>query len=171
MSTTFGSTDTLADCSLDERLAARLLSAWVPLVDAQFDRGGIRFDRDRLRIALHGESEHPGDGYTRGMVVMALWAMNAMFAMLPVGVLAAVPVSDSASVVLLAALVSAMVVTATVGTVLAMGSVGALNKTELVDHTVPEQPREELAAAREAFVDGDLDEAEFGARVEEVLER
>jgi len=80
MSTAFGSTDTLADCSLNERLATRLLSVWLPLVDAQFDRGGIRFDRDRLRIALHGESEQPGDGYTRGMVVMALWAMNALLA-------------------------------------------------------------------------------------------
>jgi len=160
MSTAFGSTDTLADCSLSERMAARLFSWWVPLLNALLDRGSVRFDRERVRIGLHGESEHPGDGYTRGMAVAGLWLGNAALSALPVLLIGEMPVPESLvlQVVLLVALVSS--------TALfyggAIGSCSLIFETELVDHTVPEQPREELAAAREAFVDGDLDEAEFG---------
>ena len=170
MSTTFGSTDTLADCSLDERLAARLLSAWLPLVDAQFDNGGIRFDRDRLRIALHGESEQPGDGYTRGMVVMGLWMMNALLGTLPVWLVTGLsPLQSPPLPVALVAIV-ALLATASVAITLAMGSVGALVKTELVDHTVPKQP-DAVDDLKDRYVAGDLDDAELEREAAEVWDR
>jgi len=168
MSIAFGSTDTLADCSLSERLAARLLSMWLPVFD-RFVGNSLRFDRDHLRLGLHGESEYAGVGYRRGMLAMATVVMNVFLSAVPGFVLHYTPVPAS----LVGSLLFIAAILASLGffLVTAVGSLGLADRLEFVDHTVPEQPRAELAAAREAFVDGDLDEDEFGARVEEVLER
>jgi len=168
MSTAFGSTNTLADCSLSERLAARLLSVWLPVFD-RFGSNSLRFDREHLRLGLHGESEYAGSGYRRGMLAMVTVVMNVLLSAVPGFVLHYTPVPAS----LVGSLLFIAAIFASLGLffVTAVGSLGLVDRLELVDHTVPEQPREELAAAREAFVDGELDEAEFDARVEEVLER
>ena len=169
MSSAFGSSDTIADCSLSERVAARVLSAWLPLLDAVAEGVRVRFDREQLRLAIHGEHEEPTEAYDAGQAVSFLWGANAMFAFLPLGIASSLPNPEPGLLSAAVAAVSLVAIAAFV--VVVLGSIGCITKTELVDHTVPKQPEEELAGLQERFVNGDLDEEELAAEAERVIER
>jgi uncharacterized membrane protein len=138
-------------------------------MNAQFEDGFVRFDAARNRLGLHGESEHPGDAFSRGKLVTTVWMANALLGVFPLLLITQVPVPEGSVIVW--PLVAVITVMSFFAIAVVEGSIELLNETQVVDHTTAEEPREELAALQERFVDGDLDDDELAAEVERVIDQ
>ena len=131
----------------------------------------LRFNPERATLSLSGESQHPGDGFNRGLLVGVVYLLNVMLSM-AVGLVAAETVSVGASTAPIAtAVIGIPALFVIVGSMLVgLGSISLIQKTDVIDHTTEPLP-DELESLQQQFVDGDLDEHELEDRVEAVIDR
>jgi hypothetical protein len=165
---TFGPDTTLDELGLSERLASWLFAAWFPVANRTLADQEWRFDREKLRLSVRGESEHSGDPFTRGRIVNTLWYLNSFIPILPFGFVTALTEPPAG---VLFPIATAGVLLLAVGTFLNVtGSVDLASETQVVDHTTEPEP-DAVATLREQYVDGEVDTATFEDRIEEVIDR
>jgi len=165
MTTEFGSDTRLDDANSAVRVASWLLDAWLSLLPRPGDVS-FRFDRQKLRLSIQGESEHSGDGYNRGQIVALISALNCMISIVPImliGELTTVVGESLAPLLLLPMTLAALFAIWTVS-----GSMELTGEIEVVDHTTEPLPHD-IQELSQQFVDGDLDDSEFEAQLEDRL--
>lgn len=168
MTHVFGPDTTLDELGLSERVASRLFAAWFPLANRALADQDWRFDREKLRLSVRGESEHSGDAFTRGRVVNAVWYLNSFIWILPFGFVTALT-EPPAGVLFPVALAGVLLLA--VGTFLnVIGSTHLARKTQVVDHTTEPKP-EAISDLQAQYVGGEVDVGELEDRVEAVIER
>ena len=168
MTAEFGPRD--VDLSLMERVAAHATRYSTKLF-SDMANITLRFNPEQATLSLSGESQHPGEGFNRGLLVGLLYLLNLMLSV-SVALAAAEAVSVGASTgPVVATIIAIPALFVVFGSMLvALGSIRLIQKTDVIDHTTEPEP-EALAELREQFVDGEIDERELAARVEEVWER
>ena len=165
MSTEFGTDTRLDDANSAVRVASWLLDGWLSLL-TRFGDVGISFDRQNLRLSMHGESEHSGDGYNRGQIVALLGVLNSFLGIVPIVLLGELTSVLGESVAPL--LLLPMTLAAFFGIWTVTGSMELADEIEVVDHTTEPLP-DDLDDLKQQFVDGDLDDTEFEAQLEDRL--
>lgn len=172
MTTVFGPDTTLDEVGISERLASWFFAAWFPLANRALADQDWRFDREKLRLSVSGESEHSGDPFTRGRIVNTLWYLNSMLPLPVVSVigLLATPEAGAPSGIAVGVASVLFLGTAVGAMVNVTGSVDLASETQVVDHTTEPEP-DAVATLREQYVDGDVDTETFEARVEEAIDR
>jgi len=166
MTAEFGPRD--VELGWKERFAGRMASAVCRLLDSEIDDKSVRFNPDTATLTVAGESEHSGDALRHGTYLGALFLFTNTIAWAIMPLLYALTGTGSFivdTVVLFAIITTSVVVYANMA-----GSFNLLTKTDVIDHTTEPEP-EALAELREQFVDGEIDERELAARVEEVMTR
>jgi len=168
MTHVFGPDTTLDEVGIFERAASRFFTAWFPPVERALADQQWRFDREKIRLSVHGESEYSGDAYSRGQVVNTLWFLNSLLPVLLVTLLSFIrpPVGS----VLFWAVGGSLVLLALFACANVLGSVDLSSEIQVIDHTTESTP-EAVADLQEQYVDGNLDGDEFEARVEAVIDR
>ena len=166
MTAEFGPRD--VELGWKERFAGRMASAVCRLVDSEIDDKSVRFNPDTATLTVGGESEHSGDALRRGTYVGALFLFTNTIAWMILALLNAL--SGTGSFIVDTAVLFGITTTAVIIYANMAGSFNLLTKTDVIDHTTEPEP-EALAELREQFVDGEIDEPELAARVEEVWER
>jgi len=167
MTVEFGSDTRLDETARPVRLASWLLDQWLWLLP-QSDDFGIGFDRQKLRLSIHGESEDAGDAYDRGQVVGLLGVLNAMLGIVPLMLLGELVdvIPEAVAPVLLLPIIAAAVF----GVVNVRGSFELTDKLQIFDPTTPETDTADLDAVKQEFLNGEITEAEFDRRVDAALE-
>jgi len=155
--------------SLPERLAAVSISLLTRFTNwKSLEQMDLRFRSDSATFVVSGESEQSGERYSRGISVgvtclfAGLVPVLAVLSVGPAAIDVLEPFRPLGEVLLLFSFVFALVNL--------FGVFGVLTKIDVIDHTTEPEP-EAVAELREQFVDGEIDERELAARVEEVLER
>jgi len=170
MTTEFGDHD--AALTLRQRFAGISIVGAVALVNYISDDAYRKYDRQRARLSVYGESENAGDGFQRGREVSDIASIAMLGPVLPtmlllvfsggvaelVGPLVALPVS-------VLGFVSGVYPLANVG-----GLMGLTTKISVVDHTTAPTP-EALDDLQQQYVDGEIDEQELDERAAEVWQR
>jgi len=168
MTHVFGPDTTLEEVGLSERLASWLFARWFPLANRALADQEWRFDREKLRLSVRGESEYSGDAYSRGRVVNTLWYLNSFIWILPFGFVTALTEPPAG---VLFPIASAAVLLLAVGTFLNVaGSTDLARETQVVDHTTEPTP-DAISDLQAQYVDGEVDTDTFEERVGEVIER
>ena len=167
MSTEFGSDTRLDDANTAVRIASWLLDGWLSLLPRTGDVT-FGFDRQKLRLSIHGESEHSGDAYNRGQIVALLGALNVFISILPIMLIGGLTSVLGESVAPL--LLGPMTIAAFFAIWTVTGSMELTDEIEVLDHTTEPLP-DDLDDLKQQFVDGDLDDNEFEAAVEQVIDR
>ena len=166
MTAEFGPRD--VELGWKERFAGRMASAVCSLVNSETDDKTLRFNPDTATLTVAGESEHSGDALYRGTNVGALFLFTNTIAWMILASLNAL--IGTGSFIVDTALLIGIIATSVVVYANMAGSFNLLSKTDVIDHTTEPEP-EALAELREQFVDGEIDERELEARVEEVMAR
>jgi len=168
MTAEFGPRD--VDLGLMERVAAQATRYSTELF-SHMANISLRFNPERATLTLSGESQHPEEGFNRGLLVGIIYFHNFMLS-LCVALVAAGAMSVGGSVGPMAGTVigiPALFVVA--GSMLVgVGSVSLITKTDVIDHTTEPEP-DAIEEVREAYLDGEIDEGELEARSAEVWER
>ena len=172
MTYVFGPDTALDELGLSERLGSWLFGAWFPLANRALADQEWRFDREKLRLSVRGESEHSGDPFTQGRIVNTLWYLNSMLpwpVVSVIGLLATPEAGVSSGIAV--GVVSVVFLGTAVGAMLNVtASVDLASETQVVDHTTEPEP-DAVATLREQYVDGEVDTATFEDRIEEVIDR
>ena len=168
MTAEFGPRD--VELGLMERVAAHA-TRYTTCVTANVVNISLRFNPKRATLTLSGESQHPGEGFNRGLLVGFVYLLNLMLS-LCVALVAANAMSVGASIGPIAAtVIGSIALFVFAGSVLVgLGSVSLIHKTDVIDHTTHPEP-DAIDEVREAYLDGEIDEAELEARSAEVWER
>ena len=144
---------------------------WVvtKLLNQVSDEKTYRYDLDNNRISVSGVSETPGDvaGHNRGVGLMAATGvmLSMMFTMLII-----VPMQSwgPPSGMLDAGVRLFLLACATGCILMASATASTALACEVVDHTTEPLP-DDLDDLKQQFVDGDLDDSEFEAQLEDRL--
>ena len=166
MTAEFGPRD--VELGWKERFAGRMASAVCRLFNSEIDDKSVRFNPDTATLTVAGESEHSGDALRRGAYLGALFLFTNTIGWMILLLLNAL--SGTGPFIVDTALLIGIIATSVVIYVNMVGSFNLLRKTDVIDHTTEPEP-EALAELREQFVDGEIDERELEARVEEVMQR
>ena len=167
MTAEFGPRD--VDLSTTERVGARSIELLVRFMNWKtLDHKTLRFRTDSATFVVSGESEHSGEGYARGKAVAGVCLAACIFpfvALLSLGpAVTFLPAPlDAVGSLLLGLSMGLALVNLT-------GALDVFKKADVIDHTTEPDP-ERLTELREQFVDGEFDERELAARVEEVMTR
>jgi len=129
----------------------------------------IRYDRHKNRISLHGESQNPGSPYKAGVIAalvplsafMMYIGVAAMFWQLPNALSSYSEVLSGA----VGGLYLGIVITLVTCTIPLLERIKQMS---VVDHTTEPLP-DDLDDLKQQFVDGDLDDSEFEAQLEDRL--
>lgn len=140
---------------LFERYSRFWLVGIFEFFDRVTDDVGIRYDRHANMLRLHGESESPGDEFSRSMLlslgVMMVWALCYTLLIVADGMM------------LLPLLV--------IATPAILGSFDAWRHAEIIDHTHAKVETERVEELQQQFVDGEIeDRDEFAERIEQEME-
>ena len=133
------------------------------------DETELRYDLDNNRISISGTSENPGDvpGHNRGVGMMA--AVGVMISMACAMMLTVAGVSMGGPTGILESVTYLLLMGSALGYVLLAMSVGTTAVCcEVVDHTTEPLP-DDLDDLKQQYVDGDLDDTEFEAQLEDRL--
>ena len=168
MTAEFGPRD--VDLSLMERVAAHATRYSTKLF-SHMANSTLRFNPEQATLSLSGESQHPGEGFNRGLLVGLLYLLNLMLSVcvaLAAGEAVSVGASTGPVVATIIAIPALFVVFGSM--LVALGSISLIQKTDVIDHTTEPEP-EALAELQSQFVDGEIEQGELEARVEEVMQR
>jgi len=156
------------ELTLSERAAARLMDWLVRGFDVLADEGRIRFNAATATLSLSGESEQPGDAFSRGKIVAMLVATTAIVSVMPLMLITTLFEVANPVVTLVAAVGTA--VTAAGGIFMVGGAVDLLDKITVLDHTTEPAP-DAVADLKQRYVDGEIDDADLEQEAAEVWER
>ena len=168
MTTEMGPRDATA-LTLFERLAARSTHYVVRGMDVLYDGGSIRFNDSTATLSISGESDYASDSYERGQLSSLVAIANSLTPVALIMLLTMVSVTPG-SLVAVAYFFGVLLPVALFGIFNVHGSVSLISKIDVIDHTTEPEP-EALVELQSQFVDGEIEQAEFEARVEEVWER
>jgi len=159
------------DLTFTERFAAHGTKYLIGIVSGLSDTVSLRFDPRRATVSLSGESEYSGQPFNRGLLVGMVYLVNLLLSMSAIGLAseAATAAADIGPALTAAVFVQSLFVSG-VSIIFAVGSIGLMWKTDVIDHTTDPAP-DEIQELQEQFVDGEIDEAELGERAAEVWER
>ena len=166
MTAEFGPRD--VDLGWKERFAAHIASAVCRLTNSDLDDKSVRFNPETATLTVAGESEHSGDALHRGKYVGGLFLFTNTITWMILVLLNAL--SGTGSFIVDTALLIGIIATSVVIYVNMSGSFNLLTKTDVIDHTTEPEP-EALAELESQFVDGEIEQGELEARVEEVMQR
>ena len=148
-------------------LSGRMMAA----IFSTLDRIGypIRFDAEKNRISVHGESENPGSEMKAGVLaaitpIMSVLFYSGVFILLGPAVETADEFSAAAGVVVFVPF--ALLAVLLIGSF--SGHFERVKQMRVVDHTTEPLP-DDLDDLKQQFVDGDLDDTEFEAQLEDRL--
>ena len=175
MPTEFGPIVEDKNPTLAERVAAVPYGWAASVLSMARENEGLTFDRERLVLSIHGESDYSGDAFNRGQLVSNLETLVYMGLAASGLVLAFVStnigyISSDPSAIVVAGFGVVSIIWMCVCTMLGLGLPSLPNRVRVFDHTTEPLP-DELESLQQQFVDGDLDEHELADRVEAVIDR
>jgi len=158
------------DLGWTERLAGRAIAPLVALFNYIVDGPTVRYRSRTATVALSGESEHPGDGFNRGILVSLLLFSNILAWLMPMLVLSDTIQQTAAGSPVFWVASALMLPVGAFSLLNLFGTMGLLMKTDVVDHTTEPAP-DALDDLQQQYVDGEIDEEQLGERTAEVWER
>jgi len=173
MSTQFGPLDDdhERDSGLTAWLSDTMIVGTARLFTHFLDNSSIRYDPERNRLSLHGESEHAGEGFAVGVITMIVTVSAALLSVVPILIVGELSplIVDSTATALVAVLTLAAIALITVGVI--GTTIDRVSSIEVYDHRTTATDDERLGELRAAYARGDLDRDAFEAEVESVVER
>ena len=166
MTAEFGPRD--VDLSSRERFAGRLLDLSTRFLNHGSDSKSMYYRRDSATLTLHGESEYAGDVFNRGKMALYPLLISNYFTTMLLVTAGVLPDFGNPAIGGLKLLV--FIAVAWVWYCNTTGSIILASKIDVVDHTTQPDP-EELDELQSQFVDGEIEQTELEARVEEVMQR
>jgi len=156
------------ELTVSERAAGRMMDYIVRAFDHSIDDGAIRFNPETATLSLSGESERPGDRFSRGKIVAALCMGTALLSMMPLFFVAELMAVGNPYLAALGCLLTAVCGVSAI--FITSGATDLINKVTVYDHTTEPAP-DALDDIQQQYVDGEIDEEQLGERTAEVWER
>ena len=131
------------------------------LLDLTDGDSRLEYDTDKLRLTIHGQSNHPADAFSRSML-LALMCFTAI--LFDVAVINHIPAPESVVPALLSLSAVLMLGLA------AVASIQTLFASSILDLTTKKRD-DGLDELAERYLDGEFDERELEERADEVVAR
>jgi len=154
-----------AELTLSERTAALLLKGIVRVFDHGLDDKSMRFNPVTATLSLSGESERPGDRFSRGKIVAMLCLTTALVSVAPVFFVGELMAVSNPYIAAVGALLTGVCGVAAI--FITSGATDLIDKVTVYDHTTEPAP-DAVEDLKERYMNDEIDDAELEREAAEV---